>query len=122
MDVETSSRGKDRSRVCTEERERDSDKDNLEILDPGMSFPFHHGVGLGRPMTPPNVLDTLEAVVCQVACVAGSRRPRWPIVFLLEANVVMRRPNITLKGHDFIFTTLFKVFIMTFNVKNGYYV
>jgi hypothetical protein len=33
---------------------------------------FHHDVGLGSPNTSSNVLDVLEAVVCQVARVAGS--------------------------------------------------
>jgi hypothetical protein len=40
---------------------------------------FHHDVGTGRPMisarspmTSSNILDVLEAVVCQVARVAGS--------------------------------------------------
>jgi hypothetical protein len=48
---------------------------SLTGLDPGGLCPFHHDIGLGRPMTSPrspNVLDVLEAIVCQVARVAGS--------------------------------------------------
>jgi hypothetical protein len=79
MDVETPARGRDRSWVCTRDREGRSTRDILASLDVEGSFPFHHDVGLGRPMTSPmlpmtspRVQDTLEAVVCQVACVAGS--------------------------------------------------
>ena len=105
MDVETPARGRDRSGVCTRERGGRSTKDNLAGLDPGGSCPFHHDVGLGRPMTSPNVLDTLEAVVCKVARVAGSRGPRKPNVLLQEANVALKGPNVTLKEHDVIFTS-----------------
>jgi hypothetical protein len=77
MDVVTPARGRDRSGVCTTERGGGSTRDKLAGLDPGGSFPFHLDVGLGSPMTSPrsptmspSVLDTLEAVVCQVACVA----------------------------------------------------
>jgi hypothetical protein len=75
MDAETPARGRDRSGAYTRERGGRSTRDSLASLDPGGSFPFHHDVSLGRPMTSPkspNVLDTMEAVVCQVARVAGS--------------------------------------------------
>jgi hypothetical protein len=107
MDVEAPARGKDGSEDCTRERGGCSTRDNPKGLDLGGSFPSHHDVGLGRPMTSPmwpmtspNVLDTLEAVVCQVAHVIWSRGPRRPNIFLLEANVALKRPNVTLKGHD----------------------
>ena len=67
MDGETPARGRDRSGDCTREKGGHSTRDNLAGLDPGGFFPFHHDVGLGRPMTSPNVLDALEAVVCQLA-------------------------------------------------------
>jgi hypothetical protein len=77
MDVETPSKGRDRSRDCTRERGGRSTRDILAGLDPGGFCPFHHDVGLGRPMTSPrspmmspSVLDALEAIVCQVARVA----------------------------------------------------
>jgi hypothetical protein len=60
-------------------------------------------------MTSPIVLDVLEAVVCQVARVAGSLGPRRPNVFLQEANVSKKGPNVTLKGHGITFTTCFRV-------------
>jgi hypothetical protein len=89
MDVVTPAGGRDRSWVCTRERGGRSTRDSLAGLDPGGSCPFHLDVGLGRPMASPrspmmspNVLDTLEAVVCQVTCVVGSRGPRWPNVLL----------------------------------------
>jgi hypothetical protein len=72
MDVETPARGRDRSGDCTKERGGRSTRDNLVGLDPGGLCLFHHDLGLGRPMMSPSVLDTLEAVVCQVARVAGS--------------------------------------------------
>jgi hypothetical protein len=53
MDAETLARGKDRSGVCTGERGGRSTRDNLASMDPGGSCPFHHDVGLGRPMTSP---------------------------------------------------------------------
>jgi hypothetical protein len=56
-------------------------------------------------MTSPSVLDTLEALVCQVACVVGFCGRRRPNVLLQEANVALKGPNVTLKGHDIIFTT-----------------
>jgi hypothetical protein len=67
MDAENPARGRDRSKVCTGERGGRSTRDSLVGLDQGGSCPSHYDVGLGRPMTSPNVLDTLEAVVCQVA-------------------------------------------------------
>jgi hypothetical protein len=74
MDVVTPARGRDRSGVYTRERGGRSTRDNLVGLDPEGSSPFHLDVGLGMPMTSPrspmtspNILDTLEAVVCQVA-------------------------------------------------------
>jgi hypothetical protein len=75
MDAETPDRGGDRSGVCTGERGGRSTRDSLVGQDSGGSCPFHHDVGLERPLTSPNspnVLDTLEAIVCQVARVAGS--------------------------------------------------
>jgi hypothetical protein len=72
MDVETPARGRDISGDCIKERGGRSTRDNLVGLDPGGVFPFHHDVGLGRPMMSPSILDALEAVVCQVVCVAGS--------------------------------------------------
>jgi hypothetical protein len=69
MDAGTPARGIDRSEVCTGERGGRSTRDNSTGLDPRGSCPSHYDVGLGRPMTSPNVLDTLEVVVCQVACV-----------------------------------------------------
>jgi hypothetical protein len=59
--------GRDRSEVCTGERGGRSTRDSLAGLNPGGSFPSHYDVGLERPMMSPNVFDTLEAVVCQVA-------------------------------------------------------
>jgi hypothetical protein len=66
-------------RIAPEREEDVSPGTSLAGLDPGGLCPFHHDVGLGRPMTSPrspmmspNVLDVLEAVVCQVARVAGS--------------------------------------------------
>jgi hypothetical protein len=82
MDVVTLARDRDRSWVFTRERAGRSTKDSLEGLDLGGSFPFHLYVGLGSPMTSPNILDTLEAVVCQVERVARSRGPRRPNVLL----------------------------------------
>ena len=78
---------------------------------PRGSCPSYHDVCLGMLMMSPNVLDTLEAVVCQVARVVGSRGPRRPNVSLLEANVSLRRPNVTLKGHDVIFSSWFRVLL-----------
>jgi hypothetical protein len=72
MDVETPSRGRDGSGVFTEKSGGRSTRDNLASLNPRGSFPFHHDVGLGRPMPSlrspmmsPIILDTLDAVVCQ---------------------------------------------------------
>ena len=64
MDVETPARGRDKSKVCIEERGERSTIDSPTGLDPGGSFPSHYDVCLGRPMTSPNVLDVLEAIVC----------------------------------------------------------
>jgi len=72
MDAETPARGRDRSEDCTREREGCFTRGSLTGLDPGGLFPFHHDVGLGRPMTSSSVLGCLEAVVCQVANVASS--------------------------------------------------
>jgi hypothetical protein len=75
MDVETPAGGKDRSKDFTRERGGFFTRGSLAGLDPGGLCPFHHDVGLGRPMTSSRssrVLDVLEAVVCQVAHVVGS--------------------------------------------------
>jgi hypothetical protein len=56
MDVETLARGRDRSEDCTRERGGCFTRGSLASLDPGGLCPFHHDVGLGRPMTSPNVL------------------------------------------------------------------
>jgi hypothetical protein len=53
MDVETPTRGRDRSGDCTRERGGCFTRDILEGLDPGGLCIFHHDVGLGRPMTSP---------------------------------------------------------------------
>jgi hypothetical protein len=56
-------------------------------------------------MMSPNVLDTLEAVVCQVAHVTRSLGPRRPNVLLQEDNVSLKGPNVSLKGNEIIFKT-----------------
>jgi hypothetical protein len=74
MDVETPAGGRDRSKDCTRERGGCFTRGSLAGLDPRGLCPFHHDVGLGRPMTSSmtSFWDVLEAVVCQVAHVAGS--------------------------------------------------
>jgi hypothetical protein len=115
MDVETPARGK------TDHMNAHRERKTFHQGQPGRPgprglFPFHHDVGLGRhmtsprsPMTSPNVLGVLEAVVCQVAHVTGSCGTRRPNVLLQEANVAQKGPNATLKGHDVTFTTCFRV-------------
>jgi hypothetical protein len=59
MDVETPARGRDRSEDYTRERGGHFTRDSLAGLDPGGLCPFHHDIGLGRPMMSlrsPNVL------------------------------------------------------------------
>jgi hypothetical protein len=56
MDVETPAGGRDRSKDCTRERGGCSTRGNPTGLDLGGLCPFHHDVGLGRPMTSTNAL------------------------------------------------------------------
>jgi hypothetical protein len=73
MDVETPTGGRDRSEDYARERGGRFTRDSLAGLDPGGLCPFHHDVGLRRPMSRhPAFWDVLETVVCQVARVAGS--------------------------------------------------
>jgi hypothetical protein len=105
MDVETPTKGRDRSEVCTGERGGRSTRDSPTSLVPGGSFPSHYDVGLGRPMTSPmispSVLDTLGGSCVPSGTCGMIQRPN---VFLLEANVALKRHNVTLKGHDVTFS------------------
>jgi hypothetical protein len=56
MDVETPTGGTDISQDFTRERGGGFTRGNLAGLDPGGLCPFHHDVGLGRPMMSSNVL------------------------------------------------------------------
>jgi hypothetical protein len=53
MDVETPTRGRDKSKDCIRERGGCFTREILASLDPGGLCPFHHDVGLGRPMMSP---------------------------------------------------------------------
>jgi hypothetical protein len=63
MDVETPAGGRDRSEDCIRERGGRFTRGSLAGLDPGGLCPFHHDVGLGRPMTSPRSPMTSSSVL-----------------------------------------------------------
>jgi hypothetical protein len=72
MDVETLAGSRDRSEDCTKERGGCFTRGSLAGLDPGGLCPFHHDVGLGRPMTSPRSPMTSSSVL---GCFGGSCVP-----------------------------------------------
>jgi hypothetical protein len=69
MDAETPTGGGDRSEDCTRERRGRFTRGSLAGLDLGGLCPFHHDVGLGRPMTSPRSSMTSSNVL---GCFGGS--------------------------------------------------
>jgi hypothetical protein len=106
MDAETQARGKERSGDCTRERGGRFTRDNLAGLDPGGLCPFHHDVGLGRPMRSPNVFGFFGGSCVPSGTCGKILRPN---VLLQEANIALKGPNVALKEHDVTFTTCFRV-------------
>jgi hypothetical protein len=54
-------------------------------------------------------MDMMEAVVCKVAHVTCSKGLGRPNVLILEANVSLRSPNVTLEGHGVTSFAYFRV-------------
>jgi hypothetical protein len=72
MDAETPAGGRDRSEDYTRERGGRFTKGSLAGLDQGGLCPFHHDVGLGKPMTSPRSPMMLSDIF---RCFGGSCVP-----------------------------------------------